>query len=119
MNSANAIPPRSMNTIATIAAGTATRMRESRSERRRSRWRGGGRRGGGRRAGRRERGGCPREREEGGPDRRADGTLTASEAATAGREFFQALLERLAREVGPELIAEDQLGVCPLPQQVV
>jgi hypothetical protein len=42
-----------------------------------------------------------------------------SEAPLAARELLERLLEGRPREVGPELVAEDQLGVRALPEQVV
>src|SRR5207248_1918820 len=45
--------------------------------------------------------------------------LPASEAAAARGEVLEALLERFPREVRPQLVAEHQLGVRTLPQQVV
>src|SRR5438445_2585674 len=42
-----------------------------------------------------------------------------AESAAALRELGERLLERLAREVGPELVPEYELGVGRLPQQVV
>src|SRR5947209_19567522 len=80
-----------MNTIATIAAGTATRIRASRSERRL-----GGRRG-----------------------RLAGGISSSPEAAPARGELLEAFLERPARELRPQLVPEHQLRVRALPQQIV
>src|SRR5215210_5044633 len=51
--------------------------------------------------------------------RRAAIALTPPEAAPAGRVVVEALLERFAREIRPELVAEDELGIGELPQQVV
>src|ERR1700722_14073296 len=42
-----------------------------------------------------------------------------AEAPAAAGELGKRLLERLAREVRPQLVAEDELGVRRLPQQVV
>src|SRR6202035_1769263 len=43
----------------------------------------------------------------------------STEAPPALRELGQRLLQRLAREVGPQLVAEDELRVGGLPQEVV
>src|SRR6266480_2240021 len=56
------------------------------------------------------------------PWRRSGGAaiaLSRPEAAAPGRELLQRLRERLAREVRPELVAEDELRVGDLPQEVV
>src|SRR4051812_28987380 len=45
--------------------------------------------------------------------------LAATEPALPGAVLLQRGLERLAGEVGPQLVAEDELGVGGLPQQVV
>src|SRR5205823_10302671 len=50
---------------------------------------------------------------------RAGRALPGSEPALARLELVQRLPERLAAEVGPQLLAEYQLGVRALPQQVV
>jgi hypothetical protein len=42
-----------------------------------------------------------------------------AEAASAGGELGERLFERHTREVGPQLVAEDELGVGRLPQEVV
>src|SRR5205085_10746703 len=50
----------------------------------------------------------------------ADTTPLASpEPPSARRELLQALLECLAREVVPQRVAEDELGVVTLPEQEV
>src|SRR4051812_45772973 len=45
--------------------------------------------------------------------------LAATEPALAGAVLLQRRLERLAGEVGPQLVAEDELGIGGLPEQVV
>jgi hypothetical protein len=51
--------------------------------------------------------------------RRSALTRSAPEAPLARRELLQRRLERRAVEVGPQLVAEDELGVRRLPEQVV
>src|SRR5438552_18823344 len=46
------------------------------------------------------------------------GPSPPAESAAALRELGERLLERLAREVGPQLVPEHELGVGRLPQQV-
>jgi len=46
-------------------------------------------------------------------------TPTATEPPPARAVLLERGLERLAREVGPELVAEDQLGIRRLPEQVL
>src|SRR5207302_3157285 len=57
----------------------------------------------------------------GAPRARAaiSGPSPPAESAAALRELSERLLECLAREVGPELVPEHELGIGRLPQQVV
>src|SRR5690242_20075695 len=97
-------PPSMTRNRATAIAGTAARMRARRSE--------GASRGSLRRRAR----ACP----AGVRARRAITRLSSPAEATApAGELGERLLEGLAREFGPQLLAEDELGVGRLPQQVV
>src|ERR1035437_7538256 len=49
----------------------------------------------------------------------SSGPSSPAEATPARGILGERLLERLTREVGPQLVAEDELGVGRLPQQVV
>src|SRR3954469_2828199 len=97
------MPPAATMTTAKMIAGIATAMRLTRSEpvlRRAAR--------------------VVRRSEAVGRRRRgAGGTSAPSEAPGAGRELVERLLERLARVVGPQLVAEDELRVGRLPEQEV
>src|SRR5579859_3665781 len=126
-NTAQASLPTSISAITTIPAGTATRMRAPRSDRgprrrggcgarwigplgsaRRGRSRAGGRRGRSRGAGRR-----------GWRRRLSRGTSPPSEPPPARGVLLEALLIGRAREVRPQLIAEDELRVVTLPEQEI
>src|SRR5207302_11391052 len=106
--SVNTTPPSITRNSATAIAGSATITRAPRSERSRA-------------AARRP---CLPERAAAVRGRvRARIAITASlspaEAPASSRILRQGLLERLAREVGPQLLAKHELGVGRLPQQVV
>src|SRR3954447_20691062 len=91
-------PPAARMMIANPIAGTAATRRAPRSEpvlRRRARW------------ARRWEGGCGIS---GSPK-----PLAPPEPAAAGRVRLQAVLELLAREVRPQRVAEDELGIGGLP----
>ena len=93
--SAKIRPPSITMNSANAIAGSAASTRAARSERP----------GGGRRALRRP---------------AASSRLIARRrSVAAGAELREGLLEHLAGEVGPELLAEDKLGVGGLPEQVV
>src|SRR4051794_29301428 len=96
-------PPAATMTIAKTIAGTATATRPRRSEpllRRAAR--------------------VVRRCDGVGRRRRwTGGTSAPSEAASARGELVERLAERLARVVGPQLVAEHELGVRRLPQQEV
>src|SRR5664279_2668534 len=124
--SANTSPPSITRNSATAIAGTAASVRALRSERppRGARRRAGRRLGGrlaeragrGLRAGRVPLGVCWPAL---GWSPAISGPSAPAEAAAALGVLGQRLLERLAREVRPQLVAEDQLRVGGLPQQVV
>ena len=133
-------PPRSMKTIARIAAGT--RHEDPRQQVRASACRGDRpapdvRRSGAPRTRRRRDAGLSdaplrARRRSRSRRRRARGrrplrvgavaclaASAAPEPPLAGGELLQALLERLPREVGPQLVAEHELRVRRLPEQVI
>src|SRR5439155_11683660 len=106
---ANTTPPSITRKSATAIAGSATITRAARSER--------SRRGAGRLPAP-ERAAAVRGR----PGRAriaTTGPLSGAEAPASPRILLERLLERLAREVGPQLLAKHELGVGRLPQQVV